>query len=112
MATGTAAWEAVDPWDHRRRDDPFRGSAMSLGERLREMLDPGATAGSSGTNGSTSPPSGPTRRRPRSQAQPVNPVRSYDTESSRPMPRAQWIGLGLAAALAVALTAGLVFVVL
>jgi SH3-like domain-containing protein len=88
---------------------------MSLGERLREMLDPGATAGSSGpsaTNGSSSPPGGPTRRRPRSQAQPVNPVRSYDTESSRPMPRAQWIGLGLAAALAVALTAGLVFVVL
>ncbi|HZO27896.1 MAG TPA: SH3 domain-containing protein [Chloroflexota bacterium] len=88
---------------------------MSLGERLREMLDPGATAGSSGTNGSagsSGPPSGPTRRRPRSQAQPVNPVRSYDTDSSRPMPRAQWIGLGLAAALAVALTAGLVFVVL
>ena len=88
---------------------------MSLGERLREMLDPGASTGSSGTNGSAGPagsPSGPTRRRPRSQAQPVNPVRSYDTDSSRPMPRAQWIGLGLAAALAVALTAGLVFVVL
>lgn len=85
---------------------------MSLGERLREMLDPGATAGSSGTNGTSAPPSGPPRRRQRSQAQPVNPVRSYDTESSRSMPRAQWIGLGLAAALAVALTAGLVFVVL
>jgi len=85
---------------------------MSLGERLREMLDPGATAGSSGTNGASGPPSGPPRRRPRSQAQPVHPVRSYDTESSRGMPRAQWIGLGLAAALAVALTAGLVFVVL
>jgi SH3-like domain-containing protein len=88
---------------------------MSLGERLREMLDPGTTAGSSGTNGSAGPPpSGPpTRRRPRSQAQPVNPgVRSYDADTSRPMPRAQWIGLGLAAALAVALTAGLVFVVL
>src|SRR5687767_7950184 len=85
---------------------------MSLGERLREMLDPGATAGSSGTNGTSAPPSGPPRRRPRSQAQPVNPVRSYDTESSRQMPRAQWIGLGLAAALAVALTAGLVFFIL
>jgi uncharacterized protein YgiM (DUF1202 family) len=85
---------------------------MSLGERLREMLDPGATAGSSGTNGTSGAPSGPTRRRPRSQAQPVNPTRSYDTESSRPVPRAQWIGLGLAAALAVALTAGLVFAVL
>ena len=85
---------------------------MSLGERLREMLDPGATAGSSGTNGTSGRRAGPTRRRPRSQAQPVNPTRSYDTEPSRPMPRAQWIGLGLAAALAVALTAGLVFVVL
>jgi SH3-like domain-containing protein len=85
---------------------------MSLGERLREMLDPGATAGSSGTNGTSGPPSGPPRRRSRSQAQPINPVRSYDTGSSPGMPRAQWIGLGLAAALAVALTAGLVFVVL
>ena len=86
---------------------------MSLGERLREMLDPGATAGSSGTNGSSAPPSGgPPRRRQRSQAQPVNPVRSYDTDTSRSMTRGQWIGLGLAAALAVALTAGLVFVVL
>lgn len=84
---------------------------MSLGERLREMLDPGATAGSSGPNGSGAP-AGPPRRRTRSQAQPVNPVRSYDSEPSRPMPRAQWIGLGLAAALAVALTAGLVFAIL
>ena len=74
---------------------------MSLGERLREMLDPGASAGSP-------PPGGPPRRRSRSQAQPVNPVRSYDaSEPARPMPRAQWIGLGLAAALAVAVTAGL-----
>jgi SH3-like domain-containing protein len=82
---------------------------MSLGERLREMLDPGATAAGS------PPPAGPPhRRRPsRSQAQPVNPMRSYDTtEPARPMPRAQWIGLGLAAALAVALTAGLVFAIL
>src|SRR4051794_4495541 len=79
---------------------------MSLGERLREMLDPGTTAGSSA-------PGGPPRRRSRNQAQPVNSVRSYDsTEPNRPMPRAQWIGLGLAAALAVALTAGLVFAIL
>jgi uncharacterized protein YgiM (DUF1202 family) len=106
-----AAWGAVDSRDHGRRGDPLRGSAMSLGERLREMLDPGATAGSSGSNGSGAP-GGPPRRRSRSQAQPVNPVRSYDSEPSRPMPRAQWIGLGLAAALAVALTAGLVFAIL
>jgi SH3-like domain-containing protein len=81
---------------------------MSLGERLREMLDPGTTQGGSPS------PGGPTRRRPRAQAQPVNSnVRSYDaSEPSRPMPRAQWIGLGLVAALAVALTAGLVFVIL
>jgi SH3-like domain-containing protein len=82
---------------------------MSLGERLREMLDPGASA-----PGSPPPAGPPQRRRPsRSQAQPVHPVRSYDTsEPARPMPRAQWIGLGLAAALAVALTAGLVFAIL
>jgi SH3-like domain-containing protein len=85
---------------------------MSLGQRLREMLDPGGTAGPSGTNGTSSAPGGPTRRRPRTQAQQVNPLRSYDSEPSRPMPRGQWIGLGVAAALAVALTAGLVFVVL
>ena len=84
---------------------------MSLGERLREMLDPGASAGSSGPNGPGAP-TGPPRRRARSQAQPVNPMRSYNTEPSRPMPRGQWIALGLAAALAVALTAGLVFVIL
>ena len=84
---------------------------MSLGERLREMLDPGATPG-----GRAGPPlvrAVLTRRRPRTQAQPVNPMRSYDaSEPARPMPRAQWIGLGLAAALAVALTAGLVFAIL
>lgn len=82
---------------------------MSLGERLREMLDPGTTQGGSPTS-----PNGPVRRRTRTQAQPVNPtLRSYDaTEPARPMPRAQWIGLGLIAALAVALTAGLVFVVM
>src|SRR5262249_3798291 len=67
------------------------------------------SAGSSGPGG----PPGPTRRRPRSQAQPVNPVRNYDSsEPAKPMPRAQWIGLGLAAALAVALTAGVVFAIL
>ena len=83
---------------------------MSLGERLREMLDPGASAGGSPNGG---PPQRPLRHRPRSQAQPVNPMRNYDaSEPSRPMPRAQWIGLGLAAALAVALTAGLVFAIL
>src|SRR5215217_1965350 len=76
---------------------------MSLGERLREMLDPGTTNGSSA-------PAGPPRRRARSQAQPVIPTRSYDAgDPPRAMPRAQWLGLGLAAALAVALTAGLVF---
>src|SRR5215212_3808957 len=79
---------------------------MSLGERLREMLDPGAGA----QNGA---PPGPQRRRTRGmQAQPVNPTRSYDSEPGRPMARAQWLGLGLAAALAVALTAGLVFLIL
>lgn len=78
---------------------------MSLGERLREMLDPGTTQGGAPS------PNGPTRRRPRPQAQPVNSsVRSYDIgDSGRPMPRAQWIGLGVVAALAVAVTAGLVF---
>lgn len=88
---------------------------MSLGERLREMLDPGASAGGSANGGSSGAglPQRPPRQRPRSQAQPVSPMRSYDTgEPSRPMPRAQWIGLGLAAALAVALTAGLVFAIL
>src|SRR3954469_2868579 len=79
---------------------------MSLGERLREMLDPGATAGAP-------PPGGPQRRRSRTQAQPVSPVRNYDAgDPPRTMPRAQWIGLGLAAAVAVALTAGLVFAIL
>lgn len=81
---------------------------MSLGERLREMLDPGTTAGGSPSQ------NGPVRRRSRTQAQPVNPtLRSYDSgDSGRSMPRAQWIGLGLAAAVAVALTAGLVFALL
>jgi SH3-like domain-containing protein len=82
---------------------------MSLADRLREMLDPGTSSGGVGT---AAPPSHPGRRRPRSQAQPVNPMRSYEPEPPRPMARAQWIGLGLAAALAVALTAGLVFAIL
>ncbi|MFN8636867.1 MAG: SH3 domain-containing protein [Chloroflexota bacterium] len=79
---------------------------MSLGERLREMLDPGTTAA-----GGAQSPNGSARRRARTQAQPVNPtLRSYDSsDPGRSMPRAQWIGLGLAAAAAVALTAGLVF---
>jgi SH3-like domain-containing protein len=81
---------------------------MSLGDRLREMLDPGArNAAGAGS------PAGPTRRRSRTQAEPLGDgIRQYDREPGRPMPRAQWIGLGLAAAVAVALTAGLVFVIL
>jgi len=65
---------------------------MSLGDRIRDWLDPGA----------------PPRRRLRSQAQPFSSV-GYE---QRPLQRAQWVGLGLAAAAAIALTAGLVFVVL
>ena len=86
---------------------------MSLGERLREMLDPGATSAGSPPPGGQHP-GGPSRRRPtRTQAQQVHPTRSYDTgEPPRGMPRAQWIGLGLAATLAVLLTAGLVFAIL
>lgn len=79
---------------------------MTLGDRLREMLDPGASAPSGGA------PGGPRRRHRGVQAQPVNSTRPYDSEPGRPMARAQWIGLGLAAAVAVALTAGLVFVIL
>lgn len=78
---------------------------MSLGDRLREMLDPGASAPRGGGPG-------PRSRRPRTQAEPLSPVRSYEAEPPRQMARAQWIGLGLAAALAVALTAGLVFAIL
>jgi SH3-like domain-containing protein len=82
---------------------------MSLGDRLREMLDPGANSAAG-----AGAPNGPTRRRSRSQqAAPLGgTTRNYDTEPGRPMPRAQWIGLGLAAAVAVALTAGLVFAIL
>jgi len=83
---------------------------MSLGDRLREMLDPGA-GNAAGAAGAT----GPARRRSRSQqAAPLGggATRNYDTEPGRPMPRAQWLGLGLAAAVAVALTAGLVFAIL
>ncbi len=68
------------------------GPRMSLGDRIRDWLDPGA----------------PPRRRLRSQAQPFSSV-GYE---QRPLQRAQWVGLGLAAAAAIALTAGLVFVVL
>ena len=79
---------------------------MSLGDRLREMLDPGTTAPSG-------PPSGGPRRRQRgAQAKPVNPTRSYDAEPGKPMARAQWIAIGLVAAAAVALTAALVFAIL
>lgn len=76
---------------------------MSLADRFREMFSSSSSAAPTGG-----------RRRPRSQAQPVNSgIRSYDTEPvARPMARAQWIGLGLAAALAVALTAALVFVIM
>ena len=60
---------------------------MSLGDRLREMLDPGTTAQLPG-------PTGPGRRRQRGvQAQPVNPSRGYDPEPGKPMARAQWIAL-------------------
>ena len=65
---------------------------MSLGDRFRRALDRG---------GSDQP-------RRRQQAQPVG---GYEPEG-RPLQRAQWIGLGIAAAAAVALTAGLVFAIL
>lgn len=77
---------------------------MSLGDRLREMLDPGSSAGAGGTAGAA-------RRRSRTQAEPVGGF-GPDGDHGRPMPRAQWLGIGLVAAIAVALTAGLVFVIL
>ncbi|MCC6176967.1 MAG: SH3 domain-containing protein [Chloroflexi bacterium] len=90
---------------------------MSLGDRLREMLDPGNGASTPGgsSHGQAHGQAGPgqARRRNRAQAQPVHPTRMYEAAPRQSqMPRAQWIGLGLAAALAVALTAGLVFVIL
>ena len=66
---------------------------MSLGDRIREWLAQAA---------------GRPARRPRSQAQPIASARC----DQRPLQRSQWIALGLAAAAAVALTAGLVFVIL
>lgn len=78
---------------------------MSLGDRLRDMLDPGAGAPQGGSPGSRRP-------RGRSQAQPVNSARGYEAEPDQRTARAQWIVIGLAAALAVALTAGLVFAIL
>jgi hypothetical protein len=70
------------------------------------MLDPGASAPSPGSNG-------PIRRRHRgAQAQPVNPTRSFDSDPGKPMARGQWIAIGLVAAVAVALTAALVFAIL
>ena len=81
---------------------------MSLADWLREKFSSGAGSGAAGTSAAA-------RRRARNQAQPLTPggVRSYDaTEPARPMARAQWIGLGLAAAMAVGLTAALVFVIM
>jgi SH3-like domain-containing protein len=51
---------------------------------------------------------GPTRRRPRHQAQRLG----SPTSEQRPLQRGQWIGLGVAALAAVGLTAGLVFLIL
>lgn len=83
---------------------------MSLLDRLRDLFNSGGGSGAAGAGGI----GGAARRRGGyNQAQPLTPgVRSYDVEPTRPMARAQWIGLGLAAALAVALTAGLVFVIM
>lgn len=81
---------------------------MSLLDRLRDLLGSAGNAGAANAGSAA-------KRRARNQAQPLTPggVRSYDaSEPGRPMARAQWIGLGLAAALAVALTAGLVFIIM
>ncbi len=66
---------------------------MRLGDRFRQMIHSGDEQ---------------TRRRSRVQAQPIAP----SGRDRQPIQRAQLIGLGLAAASAVALTAGLVFIIL
>lgn len=66
---------------------------MSLIDRIRGWLE------ASG---------GQTRRRPRPQAEPIATL----GREPRTLGRTQWIGFGVAAAAAVALTAGLVFVIL